>query len=373
MSRETILIVDDSPNIRRAAEKRLQSCGYATVAVGNLSETLKMANDEEVDAILLDVQLPDGSGLDAVSELKAGVSRPAIVIMTGHGSEETAVKAMRLGADDYLVKPVRGVDLERTLNEVLERRSREQEAEAEAAALAEDVSAASAVQRRLEQTELPQPPGWQLAARLDPARSIGGDMYGAVQKGGRLHVWVGDISGKGTAAALLAAAVRTLIRNQAKEANDPRRVVARTAHVVFDDLTDSESFLTLMLGTIDLASGKARFVDAGHDHARVRRTDGQWEPIVCPAMLPIGFEVDPNPSASTVALEPGDTLVLYSDGLVDLGEEPAPAAGTRLLEEQVDETISSGLAEATEAVFSGVASVEQSDDRTLMLVRRSSN
>jgi two-component system nitrogen regulation response regulator NtrX len=109
-----ILVVDDEPDIRRTLEAILVDEGYAVTTAGTASEALDLIRDAIFDAVLLDIWLPDRDGLDALQEIRAmdGGTGPEVIIISGHGTIEAAVKATKLGAYDFLEKPL---SLERSL------------------------------------------------------------------------------------------------------------------------------------------------------------------------------------------------------------------------------------------------------------------
>jgi two-component system nitrogen regulation response regulator NtrX len=109
-----ILVVDDEPDIRRTLEAILGEEGYSVTAVGSAGEALELVRDAIFDAVLLDIWLPDRDGLEALTEIRGmdGGVGPEVIIISGHGTIETAVRATKLGAYDFLEKPL---SLERTL------------------------------------------------------------------------------------------------------------------------------------------------------------------------------------------------------------------------------------------------------------------
>jgi two-component system, NtrC family, nitrogen regulation response regulator NtrX len=109
-----ILIVDDEAEIRESLEEILREEGYAVASVGTAREALAGAHDPVYDVLLLDIWLPDRDGLEVLAELATldAESRPEVIVISGHGTIETAVKATKLGAFDFLEKPLM---LERTL------------------------------------------------------------------------------------------------------------------------------------------------------------------------------------------------------------------------------------------------------------------
>ncbi len=127
-----VLIVDDEPDIRSSLESILRDEEYLVTTSGSAVEALELVRDAEYDALLLDVWLPDGDGLDVLGSIRAlDLARPPEVIMiSGHGTIESAVRATKLGAYDFLEKPL---SLERTLlmlrNAVESRRLRHENSE----------------------------------------------------------------------------------------------------------------------------------------------------------------------------------------------------------------------------------------------------
>jgi len=116
----TVLLVDDEPSILFGYRKFLERLGYETVESGTLSEARASLEDNDIDAMLLDLNLPDGNGLDLVPEVRASSPDMAIVVITGVGDVPTAVEALRRGADNFLTKPVDMKGLEVFLSKSIE-------------------------------------------------------------------------------------------------------------------------------------------------------------------------------------------------------------------------------------------------------------
>ena len=112
MSRESILVVDDEPGVRSMLEAILKDEGYSVASVGTGEDGLAAATEKAFDALLLDVWLPGIDGVETLSRLKARGVDAEVVMISGHGTIETAVKATRLGAFDFIEKPL---SLEKTL------------------------------------------------------------------------------------------------------------------------------------------------------------------------------------------------------------------------------------------------------------------
>ena len=117
-----VLIVDDEANLRRVLGREIASMGYLLEEAGDAREALVALGAREADLVLLDVNLPGRSGLDLLPELRERWPRTEVLVMTGHGSIETAIQALKAGAYDYLQKPCHLDELEQLLGKALEKR-----------------------------------------------------------------------------------------------------------------------------------------------------------------------------------------------------------------------------------------------------------
>ena len=120
---ETILVVDDEHLIRWSVEQVLRRDGYGVVQAGTGADALRLAQAESPDLVLLDLQLPDADGLEILERLRAGDPDLPVIMITAHAGVESAVRAMKLGAHDYVIKPVNFEELTLTIRKALENRS----------------------------------------------------------------------------------------------------------------------------------------------------------------------------------------------------------------------------------------------------------
>jgi len=103
---ERLLVIDDEPDLRTLYELTLLREGYELVSAGCVSEALALLEGETFGAVISDMRLPDGCGLDILAWLEQAGRRERVVVITAHGSAENAVEALKAGAFDYLTKPV---------------------------------------------------------------------------------------------------------------------------------------------------------------------------------------------------------------------------------------------------------------------------
>ncbi|MDO3395139.1 SpoIIE family protein phosphatase [Nocardioides sp. SOB44] len=210
----------------------------------------------------------------------------------------------------------------------------EKELLAELAGLAETEMVSSTEMRLAQEAQaslLPQAglevDGWRIEGACVPAAAVGGDFYDYRATGRSAVLRLADVMGKGTPAALVAAGVRAALRGTEAAAAgvDLGVTVTRTARTLADDMERTESFVTLFEAVIDLDDGEVRYVDAGCGLALVARNDGSVEPLRSNDG-PIGLWAEDHWTEHRTRLEPGERLVVVSDGVLDLvGEGPGHA------------------------------------------------
>lgn len=175
---------------------------------------------------------------------------------------------------------------------------------------------AAEIQAKLLPRTNPQIPAFDVAAKCLPAKQVGGDFYDWQQVSPNMfNVTLGDVMGKGMAAAMLMATVRAALHAVAYY-NPPAQAVRLAEQALFEDLENSESFVTLFHGQLNAAERTLSFVDCGHGYVFVRRATGAIETLA-PRGLPLGVQGGEVYHEGAVLFEKGDLLVLYSDGLID--------------------------------------------------------
>ncbi|BBZ63007.1 GAF domain-containing SpoIIE family protein phosphatase [Mycolicibacterium monacense] len=197
----------------------------------------------------------------------------------------------------------------------------------------DDLERAADVQRHLLPRPLGDLPGYSVCAMCLPAYAVGGDFYDHYRVEGGAVFTVADVMGKGLGAAILAASVRSALRGassafaRVERPLAPEDVVDAVALQLSEDLSSTDTFVTLFHCQLDSATGTVRFVDAGHGIALVVRADGRVEGLDS-AGLPLGVMPGDTWDCGEVTLGEGDTLIIASDGVLDLigdGSDARPA------------------------------------------------
>jgi sigma-B regulation protein RsbU (phosphoserine phosphatase) len=173
-------------------------------------------------------------------------------------------------------------------------------------------------------------PSATVAARVVPAESVGGDFYHLFRVGhGKTGVMIGDVSGHGYRAALIMALTMSASAIHAQTNDDPGDTLGAVLQSLREELTSTEMFISTLYAVVDPQAGELRFANAGHPHAFVVRADGAVERLIATAP-PLGM-VDAPPGTATVPWNPGDLLLLFTDGVTDARDR----AGQRLGEDEV--------------------------------------
>lgn len=190
----------------------------------------------------------------------------------------------------------------------------------------EELDRAGAVQQALLPRTAPDLAGYAFAGLNVPAQGggVGGDFYDWYPVEGGVQLTLADVMGKGMGAALIAATTRAMLRGVSANVPDVGQGLGQAARLLMGDLAESSAFVTAFHARLDAASGRLQYADAGHGLSVLIRADGRSERLVSSA-LPLGIDADEHWPTTTLQIAPGDTLISYSDGLLELFEDPDKA------------------------------------------------
>jgi serine phosphatase RsbU (regulator of sigma subunit)/HPt (histidine-containing phosphotransfer) domain-containing protein len=364
-SKPRLLIVDDDEDMRMLLSAWLEPLGYPVSTVPDGEAALQWLESDMADVVFLDLAMGGMNGLDVLKHIRDSHFDVAVVLTTASGSEDVAIAALRIGADDYLRKPFNQYDLQAVLDRATRKLALSRHNEDLQRQLGVELSRAAEMQADLLPADPPELAGWEVCARCVPARQVGGDFYDWHQPApGILSVTVGDVMGKGLSAALLMASVRAVLRAVGPYAA-PASAVQTAAASLQSDLTRSGSFVTVFHGQLDLVTGRLRYVDAGHGYALVCRANGTMEPLPAEG-LPIGVLDEEVYSEGEVTIGPGDVVIIYSDGLT----QALPEALTSPERAAFVAQQGSALAIAEDLINRATAAGPLADDLTISVLRR---
>ena len=329
------VLVDDEPPARVRMRHLLEAAGGVIVVgeAGSAVEARDVIRETRPDLLFLDVEMPEVRGTTLAASLPE--PRPFIVFATAF--ESYALDAFALDATDYLLKPVSRIKLAATLDRVRARLAKQTDLE-------RDVAAGSAVQAQMWPGALPAVPGFDCAAASLPARGVGGDFYdlfslshgpakaghhigdgppdhlrqdyGGQEAGHHVGKWgllLGDASGKGVAAGLVASAVQARVHTAARLANlEPAALMAAVDRDVYAT-TDGARYATAIYATLDAGTRRLSLVNAGHPAVLI--ANGATLTRLEASGPALGLISAGQFAAHELTLEPGAVLVAYTDGV----------------------------------------------------------
>jgi phosphoserine phosphatase RsbU/P len=369
------LIVEDEEALARSMSRILKSRGIEADTAFSGAEARQRMAEAEYGVVLLDVRLPDESGYGLLGELQALKPDIAVVMISGVDDPELGKAAVEHGAHGYFVKPIGSTELYLAVVNAIRRRRLELEYRANLTRL--ETMVTERVQQmqnaaHVQEGMLPRSPfdgdGFEVAAHFTPAKEISGDFYDWYQPDEkRIAVTLGDVMGKGLPAAMMMATVRAALRASA-QVEDLEQSVRLAAKVMEAPLEVNQAFVTVFHAVFDIASGDVHYIDAGHGHARILRGSTGQENLSLRG-APIGMFPDTEFSIGWANLKPGDTLLVFSDGLLDL----RPDMGIKDVLLPADVRRSASAQELVDILTTGVKGREMSDDVTVLALRRKWN
>jgi sigma-B regulation protein RsbU (phosphoserine phosphatase) len=367
-----VLVADDQSDILQALRMLLVDAGIEPELVNSVEGIRERVGKSAYDLLLMDLNYTRDTtsgkeGLDVITEVRARDRHLPIVVMTGWGSIDTAVEAMRRGARSFVQKPWDDV----TLVEVVKREIEEGTASRRAdARLEREHEEARLIQRTLLPSSLPTLKGIRIAAMWNPASGFGGDCYDVIRFADeRVGVTVADVAGKGLPAALLMSNLQAAVRAFASEEATPQQVATSVNRLLCRNIAVGK-FVSFCYLVVDRAKGKLTFANAGHNPPLLIRGNGQVERLLSGGMV-LGVMPDTSYDQHEVAIAPGDRLVLYTDGITEADNPSGLDYGETRLGEVAAKHSALGPQELLEALFADVSTFADgqfADDATLIVV-----
>ena len=366
-----IILRDKEGGYRRAA--RRTAAGVDTNYV--FSETLITEVAEKgMAALVLDVETDSRFG-NAQSILSSGIrSLVAAPFLDAEGSQgmialNSRYHKRQFDEDDMeLLVSLASVAALRIRNVALA------EEAAERRRLEEELKLARQIQVALLPSKLPEVEGYELWGGNVPSRGVSGDYFKIEQRseGSELVFVIADVSGKGIAASLLTASLEALAAGPIEVGQDPAEICTKVGRRLYQR-TPPAKYATMILGILNRESGELRYTNGGHNPALVIRAGGEHEELK-PTGMPVGLMPNAAYTQASVTLNPGDLLVLYTDGITEAANPDDDEYGIERLAEvckQHREATLDDLAAAIEQNLDDFAQgVPYADDRTFVLTRR---
>jgi phosphoserine phosphatase RsbU/P len=240
--------------------------------------------------------------------------------------------------------------------------------------LERELQVAYEVQSSLIPHDTPQHKGWEFAARWQPARIVSGDFYDfIVLDPCRVAFLVADVADKGMPAALFMALSRSIVRATALSSGSPAEAISRANRLISADAANG-MFVTLFFAVLEITTGALTYINAGHNPPLYyRASDGSISELRA-SFMPLGIDDTLQYAQKTIQLDPGDYILLYTDGVTEaLDSEQREFGRERLLRVARQASASSARAlldSLEESILAFTSSAVPWDDITLVVARR---
>jgi len=342
----SILLVDDDRNILFLLSEALKKYNYDLTMANGGEKALKVLDEKRFDLIISDLQMPRVDGLDVLKVGKEKNPDTEVLIITGYGSVKSAVNAMKLGAFEYLSKPVDVEELRLKVAQALKHRELKIQIEEQRRALKEyhemiqrDLNLAEQIHQSL----IPEPIQHEkvkIGVKYKPMIGLGGDFADIFFDGKKsIFLTLIDVTGHGISAALLVNRICSEVRKLVREELEPNEILFNLNNFIIDVFDQTGMFLTAFVTKIDLE--KLSFTYSGSSHPSLIVWDSKekrYNKLFSQNVI-IGFEKNDNNifEQDTISLNSGDRIFLYTDGIIEAENDQRKALGIDGLIQIIDD------------------------------------
>jgi sigma-B regulation protein RsbU (phosphoserine phosphatase) len=334
-----VLLIEDNPLDARLINEIMKSSrtmAYSIDCVDNLAEGLQRLSSHMYDAAFVDLSLSDSTGLETFKKIRAAAPRLPVIILTGTDDDTVALEALQAGAQDYLIKgQLTRNHLERSLSYALERqkildelenshqslRTTKEELERALKSIRQELETAKLVQKAFLPQDISSLPGIEVAAMYVPCGSVGGDLYDVISLDDtRTAFMLLDVAGHGIPAALISAMAKLSFARNIKRWSSPMEIFEHVNAELVSHLPP-ERFITAIVGIFDASTKEFALARAGNPPAMLFHADTAAVDNLMTSGTFIGVFPHGKFEQVRIKLNPGDKLLLYTDGLVECMNE----------------------------------------------------
>ena len=318
-----ILVVDDEPDLEPLIKQRMRphirSGQYSFLFAGDGNEAVDiLSRDGRIDMVVTDINMPGMDGLTLLSRISAIDPDIKSIVVSAYGDMGNIRTAMNRGAFDFVTKPLDFRDFEVTIErtqahivqwkEALQSRDR-------LIALQNQLDLANSMQQAILPVDFPSGGDFDVHGSMVPAQNVGGDFFDVVTlEHGRVGLAVADVSDKGIPAALFMMSSRTLLKGAAIGQGEPDRVLTEVNSILQED-NRNDMFVTVLYVVYDPKTGSMTYANGGHCASLVVHADGSCTELPGTGGIALGITTDFEYTQKDAALNPGETLIMYSDGV----------------------------------------------------------
>lgn len=382
-----ILSVDDEQDLEvlltHYFRRKIRKGEYEFTFAHNGLEALKLMVERPVfDIVLSDINMPEMDGLTLLSKINE-LRNPAqkCIMVSAYGDMKNIRTAMNRGAFDFATKPIDMEDLSLTIEKAIEEIEyikKTQQEHSQLQSLQTDLETAGEIQKAILPCKFPPFP--ELAATLDiyasmtPAKEIGGDFYDFFRlDDDRIGFVIADVSGKGIPAALFMAVSNTLLRSVAMTVNTTNECMDEVNRLLCKASVNA-MFVTVCYGILNHRTGDIDFTSAGHNPCYILHENGQVEKVAQHNNLVAGGLEGFVYQNDHTHLDPGESIVLYTDGVTEAFNAAEEPFGEKRLESSLAELYHDDARTIIEEVHNDlgefIGETPPSDDITMLVIKR---
>lgn len=380
-----ILVVDDEPDLQmlmmQKFRHKVRSKEYEFMFAENGRDALdKISENGDISLVLSDINMPKMDGLTLLNELQELQRNDLKAIMvSAYGDMENIRTAMNRGAYDFVTKPIDFNDLETTIEKTLKEISRIQqskEMEEQLSSLNYDLDMAARIQQKILKQDFPvyqDDERFDVYAHMIAAKHVGGDFYDFFKvDDDKLVFFIGDVSGKGMPASIYMAVCRTMLKSIGSEVLNPAECITKVNNMLIPE-SDITTFVTVFYGIIDLKNGELSYCNGGHNLPYLVSKDGTVKEMSDVGGLLLGKFENAEYDMSTVQLEPGDSIVTFTDGVTEAENDSGGFFDEERVITYLEKSASKELNPLVKGLFLEVmkfaGTAPQSDDITVLTTR----
>ncbi len=379
-TRQTVLYAEDNQDLRAYVRRLLAPMYNVFLAVDGLDAQEKI-DRYKPDLVLTDEMMPRLTGRGLVESIRADPVRRGtpVIVLTARSGAQARIEGLEAGADDYVTKPFDEQELLARIRNLLRARAQEKELtelnrvlEARVEEQIAKLRVGARIQSDLLPKSAPVIPGYEMAGRTLPAQVVGGDYYDFIAVDDRRYaVCLGDVAGKGLPAALLMANLQATVRGQTLWNPSACDCMTRSNTLLFLS-TDPGRYATMFYGVLNTRSHYFSYTNAGHNPPIVFGGGDRVSRLSVGGTV-VGLFEGSTYEEDVVHLQPGDLLVIFSDGIT----EALNTAGDEFGDERLIAVVAERRAESSESLVDGIMSAvtlhargtPQWDDMTVVVVK----
>ena len=377
-----ILVVDDEPDLEplmlQRMRRNIRRGEFEFVFARDGVEALEMLmEDKGIDMVVSDINMPRMDGLTLLDQIKDVSPDIRAIIISAYGDMDNIRTAMNRGAFDFVTKPLDFQDLKITIDRTLQHLDEWREAlqsRDKLVALQNELDVANNIQQSVLPASFPEHSSYQIYGSMQPARNVGGDFFDVqILRNGKIGLAIADVSDKGMPAALFMMSSRMLLKGAGQRFENPGEALEEVNNLL-DAENEAAMFVTLFYAIYDTNTSEFNYANGGHNEPIVVHPDGSTTVIPPTGGTALGIIPEIPYNENSIKLEPGDTVILYTDGITEAFNAEGELFGLDQLCEIFRERQPQNAEDASEIVFDAVnkfaGDEPQSDDQACLVFRR---